>query len=121
MVNEKIVKLDMATFDNFTLRGGIFFEEVQGSRSLHRAMALHLTQPPRRFSSQNEWHLHILRLSEVGQLEESKIDRIGEHNAGQDRTAQYRTGRDRADKAEQNRTAQYRHRREQSRAELRTR
>ena len=41
---------------------------------MRRAVALHLTQPPARYGSKNDWHLHLLRLKEVGHLERDSID-----------------------------------------------
>ena len=75
-----MVNMNMGSFDGFTLRAGIFFEEeessvrgcqqsrVQGSGKLRRAIALHMTKSPQRWGSQNEWGIHILRLKEAGQL-----------------------------------------------------
>ena len=56
----------VSTFDNFTLRSGVFFTESRSSGvPVRRALALHGTQPPSRLGSQNEWYLHLVRMKEV--------------------------------------------------------
>ena len=66
MTQEVLCKTSISTFDNFTLHGGVFFTESRSSgEPVRRALALHGTQPPSRPGSQNEWHLHLVRMKEV--------------------------------------------------------
>ena len=56
----------MGTFDGFQIKAGVFYESrsPRGERK-RRALALMLSQPPKRSNSQNDWVLHLIRLKEV--------------------------------------------------------
>ena len=76
----------MNTFDNFELQSGVFFMESRSSGlPVHRALALHLTQPPSRPGSQNDWTLHLLRVKEVEVevTEESEVEVVAVEAAEQ--------------------------------------
>ena len=76
------IRESFATFDGYTVKGGLYARDANHPKAEYKAYALYMTQPPSRRGSQSDRELHLFRMeqvpTEVVHMAERSISHVGQ-------------------------------------------